>query len=208
MLIAFEGGEGAGKSTQASLLAERLQRDGHAVEVSREPGGTPGAEAIRDLLVSGARDRWTAETEALLVAAARADHVTRRIRPALEAGRIVLLDRFIHSTLAYQGYGRGVQLADLRLLHRVATGDLWPDLVVLLDLPADAGLARAGRRGGANRFDRLDPAFHARVREGYLALAADDPRIRRVDGLAPPDAVAEAVWREVHVYLPPRDRRA
>ncbi len=182
MLIAFEGGEGVGKSTQVARLAEWLVARGHAVETSREPGGTPGAEAIRALFVTGAADRWVPETDALLISAARADHVARRIRPALAAGRLVLVDRFVHSTLAYQGHGKGLDLAALRALHDFATGGLWPDLVLWLDLPVAEGLARArGRKGAADRFESHDRAFHERVRAGFARLAEADRRIVRVD---------------------------
>lgn len=202
MLIAFEGGEGVGKSTQVARLAERLVARGHAVETTREPGGTPGAEAIRTLFATGEADRWLPETDALLICAARADHVARRIRPALEAGRIVLCDRFVHSTLAYQGFGKGLDVAMLKAIHDFATGGLWPDLVLWLDLPVEEGLRRAGFRiGAADRFERHDRAFHERVRAGFATLAAADPRIRRVD--AAPDAarVAAAVAAEVDSAL-------
>ena len=194
MFIAFEGGEGAGKSTQIALAADWLAGLGRRVLRTREPGGTPGAEAVRGLFVTGEPDRWTPEADALLIAAARADHVARLIRPALAAGDWVLCDRFVHSTLAYQGHGRGLDLAALKSLHRFATGDLWPDLVIWLDLPVDVGLARAGsRRGSPDRFEGLDRAFHARVRAGFAALAAADPRILRIDAEPPPDEVAAAV---------------
>lgn len=202
MLIAFEGGEGVGKSTQVARLAERLVARGHAVETTREPGGTPGAEAIRALFATGEADRWVPETDALLIAAARADHVARRIRPALEAGRIVLCDRFVHSTLAYQGFGKGLDVAMLKAIHDFASGALWPDLVLWLDLPVEEGLRRAAfRTGAADRFERHDRAFHERVRAGFAALAAADPRIHRVD--AAPDAarVAAAVAAEVDALL-------
>ncbi len=135
--IAFEGGEGAGKSTQIARLAETLRARGDTVVVTREPGGTPGAEEIRALFVQGATGRWTVETDVLLVSAARADHVARLIRPALDAGQTVLCDRYIHSTLAYQGCGKGVPLGLLKRLHAFATGDLWPDLVLWLDAPVE-----------------------------------------------------------------------
>jgi dTMP kinase len=194
MFIAFEGGEGAGKSTQVAALAGRLAALGHRVCATREPGGTPGAEAVRQLFVSGARDRWTPRGDALLIAAARADHVARRIRPALEAGEIVLCDRFVHSTLAYQGHGNGLPIDALVAIHRFATGDLWPDLVLWLDLPVEVGLARAAARAGSpDRFETSDPGFHQRVRAGFATLAAADPRIHRIEGTAPADAVADAI---------------
>ena len=202
LFIALEGGEGAGKSTQAARLAGWLRAEGRPVVETREPGGTPGAEAIRALFVSGSPDRWTPETDALLIAAARADHVARRIRPALAEGRIVISDRFVHSTLAYQGGGRGLDMAALRSLHAFATGDLWPHLVLWIDLPPEVGLARtANRKRPADRFEAEDARFHARVRAAFAALAAADPRIRRIDGLAPEEAVAAACRAEVRPLL-------
>ncbi|WP_448582663.1 dTMP kinase [Thermaurantiacus sp.] len=202
MLIAFEGGEGAGKSTQVARLAEWLVARGHAVETTREPGGTPGAEAIRALFVTGAADRWTAETDALLITAARADHVARRIRPALAAGRLVLVDRFVHSTLAYQGHGRGLDLQMLCRLHDFASHGLWPDLVLWLDLPAAEGLARAQhRKGAADRFEAHDMAFHERVRAGFAALAAHDQRIVRIDASGDAATIAEAIAAAVGQVL-------
>ncbi len=201
-LIALEGGEGAGKSTQAARLAGWLRAQGHHVHCTREPGGTPGAEAIRALFVSGAPDRWTAETDALLVSAARADHVARGIRPALAAGALVLTDRFVHSTLAYQGGGKGLDRAALEAIHRFATGDLWPDLVLWIDVPPEVGLARAAaRRGTPDRFEGHDLGFHARVRAAFAAMAGADPRIRRIDGMAAEEAVAAACRAEVDALL-------
>ena len=199
--IAFEGGEGAGKSTQIALLAERLRAAGEDVVVTREPGGTPGAEEIRRLFVSGEPGRWTAETDALLVTAARADHVARLIRPALDTGKTVLCDRFVHSTLAYQGFGKGLPMDMLERLHAFATGDLWPDLVLWLDAPVELGLSRSTKRAAAvnpqtppeQRFEQLDLAYHQRVREGFAAMAAGDGRIARIDATLPVDAVAAAI---------------
>lgn len=199
--IAFEGGEGAGKSTQIRRLAARLEARGADMVVTREPGGTPGAEEIRALFVGGAPDRWVPETDVLLVTAARADHVARLIRPALAAGRIILCDRYVHSTLAYQGHGKGLPMDVLVELHRFATGDLWPDQVVWLDLPVEQGLARSTKRAAARapgqpaeqRFEALDLAYHERVRAGFAALAAADPRFVRIDAAAPPDTVEAAI---------------
>lgn len=198
-LITFEGGEGAGKSTQAALLADRLRAAGIDVDTTREPGGTDGAEAIRGLIVTGAADRWSAASEALLVNAARADHVARRIRPALAAGRWVVCDRFIDSTLAYQGAGKGADVADLRTLHRFATGDLLPDLTLILDLPIATGLTRAAARpGGEARFEAHDAAFHARVAQGFRDLAASEPgRCRLIDASGTVGAIAALVWESV-----------
>ncbi len=194
-LITVEGGEGAGKSTQVGLLAAALDRAGIAARATREPGGSPGAEAIRRLLLQGEGERWDAVCEALLLAAARRDHVARVIRPALEAGLWVVCDRFADSTLAYQGYGKGVPLADLALLHRLALDDFAPDLTLILDLPSACGLARAAARAGeADRFERLDPAFHERLRQGFRQIAAADPvRCALIDAAAAPDAVHRAI---------------
>lgn len=183
LFVTFEGPEGAGKSTQARRLAEALRADGHVVTLTREPGGTALAEAVRDLVLDHGRagdGPMSAAAEALLFTAARADHVDRLIRPALAAGQIVICDRFVGSTLAYQGGGRGLEEADLLAAQRLATGGLTPDLTLLLDLPAAAGLARrfADRDGDApNRLDGETIAFHDRVRERYHHLAAADPAI-------------------------------
>jgi len=175
-LITFEGGEGAGKSTQVDLLLAALGHAGITATRTREPGGSEGAEAIRRLLLDGATERWDAVGEALLLYAARRDHVVRLIQPALDRGVWVICDRFADSTLAYQGYGRGLPLADLLALHTLALGDFAPDLTLILDLPVAEGLARAARRSGnADRFERLDAAFHERLRQGFLQIAADNP---------------------------------
>jgi dTMP kinase len=175
-LITLEGGEGAGKSTQAALLVAALEREGIAARATREPGGSSGGEAVRRLLLEGDGERWDAVAEALLLFAARRDHVARVIRPALEQGVWVVCDRFTDSTVSYQGYGKGMPLSDLAALHRLAVGDFAPDLTVILDLPVALGLARAAaRRGGGDRFERLDPAFHERLREGFRQIAASDP---------------------------------
>ena len=196
--ITLEGGEGAGKSTQAVRLAEHLRGQGIAVVTTREPGGSEGAEAVRSLLVDGAPDRWSVAAEACLINAARADHVERLIRPALERGDWVICDRFVDSTLAYQGAGKGLADSALRSLHHIAAADLWPDLTLILDLPFATGLARAAARGGAGRFEAHDADFHGRVRAGFLEIAGAEPaRCRVVDATADPDAVAAAIWSAV-----------
>jgi len=201
--ITFEGGEGAGKSTQAALLAERLRAAGIDVVLTREPGGTPGAEAIRALIVEGEPDRWTATTEALLVNAARADHVARLIRPALAAGKWVVCDRFVDSTLAYQGAGKALAAADLLEAHRFATDNLWADLTLVLDLPLAVGAARAAERGRPDRFDRLGADFHDRVAASFVHVAHQEPdRVRLIDATGDVEAVAAAVWRAVEPLLP------
>ena len=193
--ITIEGGEGAGKSTQVALLAAALERAGIAALATREPGGSAGAEAIRRLLLEGEGARWDAQQEALLLVAARRDHVNRLIIPALARGVWVVSDRFADSTLAYQGYGRGLAAPDLAALHRFALGDFTPDLTLILDLPAAAGLARAAARSpAADRFERLDPSFHDRLREGFRAIAAAEPgRCVLIDASGAPDAVHRAV---------------
>ncbi len=164
--ISFEGGEGSGKSTQARLLSEHLAKSGQATVLTREPGGTDGAEAIRSLLVTGDPERWTPWSEACLVNAARAEHLARVVRPALARGDTVICDRYVDSTRAYQGAGKGIADADLCTLHRLACDDLWPDLTIVLTIDPALGLARAGaRRGGEDRFEAHDPAFHARIAE-------------------------------------------
>src|SRR5438045_2096468 len=176
-LITIEGGEGAGKSTQVDLLLAALAGAGIAAERTREPGGSEGAEAIRRLLLEGATERWDAVGEALLLYAARRDHVVRLIQPALERGVWVVCDRFADSTLAYQGYGRGLPLSDLAALHRLTLGDFTPDLTLILDLPVAEGLARAARRANSpDRFERLDPAFHEKLRDGCRWIAAAEPQ--------------------------------
>ena len=175
--ITIEGGEGAGKSTQLDLLVAALDRAGIAAQRTREPGGSEGAEAIRRLLLEGAGERWDAIAETLLFYAARREHVTRLITPALDRGTWVVCDRFADSTIAYQGYGRGLPLAELQALHRFALGDFAPDLTLILDLPVAEGLARAARRlGNADRFERLDQSFHERLRQGFHQIAAADPQ--------------------------------
>ena len=200
--ITFEGGEGSGKSTQARLLAEHLRGQGRAVVLTREPGGTPGAEAIRALVVTGDVDRWTPWTEACLVNAARADHVERLIRPALARGDWVVCDRYVDSTRAYQGAGKGIVDADLLALHRAATGDLWPGLTIMLSLPPEAGLARAAKRAeGEARFEGHDAAFHARVSARFDEIAAAEPqRCRPFDAIQAIDTLAATITAEVDAW--------
>ena len=193
--VALEGPEGAGKSTQARLLDARLREAGWPVLLTREPGGTPIGEQIRRVLLDHGNCAMLAETEALLYSAARAQHVGEVLRPALAEGAVVVCDRFVDSTLAYQGGGRGLSLDQLRLVQQVATGGLTPDLRVLLDLPTADGLARRFAAGdGVNRLDAADLAFHERVRAAYLDLATADP-----DGWAVVDAAhpVEEVARRV-----------
>jgi dTMP kinase len=209
-LVTFEGGEGAGKSTQIERLAAALRAAGSDPLVTREPGGTPGAEQIRQLLVEGPPDRWLPLSEALLLLAARHDHVVRRIAPALADGRWVLCDRFMDSTRVYQGVAGAVGEAVIDRLHATVLGDLRPDLTVILDVPVAMGL---GRQGAARRqrYEQMTKAFHERVREGFLALARAEPkRCVVVDATRPVDRVADEVRdlvaRRFGVDLGPAER--
>ncbi len=198
--VTFEGGEGAGKSSQIAHLAERLRGRGIDVVTTREPGGSRGAECVRHVLLSGAAEVFGPLAEACLFAAARADHVDRTIRPALARGAWVLSDRFYDSSRVYQGDG-GVGPEMLRLLEEVAVEEVRPDLTLLLDVPADIGLARAGARrgvGDADRFEKEDVDVHERRRRAFLDLAAREPwRFAVIDATATPPEVAAAIWRAV-----------
>lgn len=201
--ITIEGGEGAGKSTQLRLLADALARAGIEVVTTREPGGSRGAEAIRALLVTGEVDRWDAETEALLHSAARRDHLVRTVWPALDRGAWVLCDRFADSTLAYQGYGHGLSKDFIVSLTRLAIGGFSPDLTLILDLPVEEGLHRAGGRGGAeDRYERMGTAFHERLRQGFLEIARNDPdRCAIIDATQDVEGVHQAILRAVKSRL-------
>ena len=189
--ITLEGGEGVGKSTQVRRLAQALGARGLDIVLTREPGGTAGAEAIRDLLMTGAAGRWNAATEALLFAAARADHVARVIEPALAAGKWVICDRYIDSTRAYQGAAGGIADADIVTINRIG-GAMLPDRTLLLDLPVADGRARAGERGASDRMGSRDTAFYERVDAGFRAIAvAEADRFRRVDASGSPEDVGE-----------------
>lgn len=196
--ITVEGGEGAGKTTQLAFLREALERVGHRVLLTREPGGTPLGEAIRTLLLGHRHDGMALATETLLMFAARAEHLERVIRPALAAGCWVLCDRFTDATYAYQGGGRGLPAARIAVLEDWVQGSLRPDWTLLFDLPIEVGLARAGRRGAADRFEREDWAFFERVRATYLERAGQEPdRYRVVDA----DRPMEKVRAEVEALL-------
>lgn len=200
--ISFEGGEGSGKSTQIARLAATLKDRGFDVMTTREPGGTEGGEAIRELLVSGKPGRWSGRAEALLMNAARADHVERLILPAIETGTWVLSDRYAHSTLAYQGAARGLESDELIALHFIATQGLWPDLTLLLDVDPEVGLARAAkRRDGETRFEEEELAFHEDVRAGFRDIAEVDERIALIDASDDEDSVAAAILSEVEARL-------
>jgi dTMP kinase len=201
--ITFEGGEGSGKSTQIPRLAARLKDHGVGVIVTREPGGTPGGEAIRRLLVEGEAGRWDPMSEALLNFAARRQHLIETIWPALDRGDWVLSDRFADSTMAYQGYGHRLGREAIDALYRASVGSFHPDLTLIFDLPVELGLKRAGIRGGGeDRYERLGAEFHERVREGLLEIARREPkRCRVIDASRDVDAVEGAVTRAVEGAL-------
>lgn len=192
--VTFEGGEGVGKSTQIARAAARLEARRYGVLVTREPGGTEGAEAIRRLLLEGGADRWTPLAELLLVTAARAEHLLRVIEPALAAATWVLCDRYLDSTRVYQGLAGGLGLDLVDRLQRELLRFRLPDLTIVLDLPVAKGLARRAAAGAASRFERKGEAFHERVREGFRSLAAAEPeRIVLVDADRPVDEVAAEI---------------
>jgi dTMP kinase len=202
--IALEGGEGAGKSTQARLLAETLRQRGLEVLLTREPGGTAGAEAIRSLLLHPPGAGWQAEAEALLFAAARADHVARAIRPALEAGHWVVCDRFLDSSRAYQGGGGGMADADLLALHRIGSGALLPDLALLLEAPEEAVAARIARRDG-DEMDAIggrDAGYHQQVAMAFRQFVQEEPgRFALIDASGTPEATHGAIMRALTPLL-------
>ena len=202
--IAFEGGEGAGKSTQARLLAAALAERGTGCIVTREPGGTSGAEAIRALLLGNEGEGWNPRAEVLLFAAARSDHVERLIQPTLDAGQWVICDRFVDSSRAYQGGGGGLSDAEVLDLHRIGSRGLLPDLTLLIEVSAEVASARAAARdlGGADRIGGRDPGYHAKVAAAFAAFADAEPaRFARVDGNPAADSVFEAVLKAVAPLL-------
>lgn len=202
LFITLEGADGSGKTTQAALLTERLKANGRDALLTREPGGGgPVAERIREMLLHGGD--MAAITELLLFFAARAEHVAALIRPELDAGRIVVCDRYTDSTLAYQGAGLGVNEQDILDLHRIATGDLWPDVTFLLDLPSKTGL---DRQKDQNRMEERGLAFQQRVRDGFLTLAeANTNRFHVIDARAPVDEVHERIWTALTERYPGTD---
>jgi dTMP kinase len=193
--ITLEGGEGAGKSTQIARLKAWLEGRGHRVTATREPGGSPGAEMIRKLLVEGPVERWDGTTEALLHFAARREHLRSTVWPALKRSEWVVSDRFADSTLAYQGYGHGIERKIFEQLYEVAAGAFRPDLTIILDLPIEIGLKRAAeRRGTETRYESLPRDFHTRVRSGFLEIAAREPkRCIVIDATGTVDAIAQAI---------------
>ncbi len=205
--IAFEGGEGAGKSTQVRLLADALHQQGYEVVVTREPGGTAGAEAIRALLLGLDGEGWQPRAEALLFAAARSDHVERLIRPSLEAGRWVLCDRFVESSRAYQGGGLGIGDADVLDLHRIGSGGLLPDLTVLIAIdPAVAKQRLIARDGGASdRIGGRDPAFHTAVAAAFRKFATAEPeRFAVIDGNGTAQETHVAILAALNLHAAPK----
>lgn len=197
--ISFEGGEGSGKSTQIAALRDALTANGLTVTLTREPGGAPGAEEIRNLLVTGEPDRWDPLSEALLHFAARQDHLTKTIEPALARGEWVLTDRFVDSTVAYQAHGRGLPLDVVEQLRDLVVGDQMPELTLILDAPAEVGLARAAGRDdpgtvAEDRYERMELSFHERLRQGFLAIAESAPeRCVVIDATANEEAVKAAI---------------
>ena len=203
-LITFEGGEGGGKSTQIRRLAQHLGALGVDVVTTREPGGTVGAEAIRNLVTEGDADRWLPLTETLLFLAARHDHVSRLIEPALETGRWVLCDRFVDSTRVYQGIAGTLGLDLIDSLHETVFADVTPDLTLLLDVPIEIGLRRRERAGDVNRFDKMVTDFHQTVREGFLNLASAEPeRFALIDASLAEADVDQAIKKAVSERLGP-----
>ncbi len=202
MFITFEGVEGCGKTTQARMLATRLEERGLRTLVTREPGGAAISEQIRAILLDNKNDGMDPMAEALLYVASRAQFVAEVVRPALATGTIVICDRYTDSTLAYQGYGRGLLIETLQILNRIATGGLVPDRTFLLDLPVDEGLERKRRGGDLNRLDNAGRPFHERVRNGYHALAQAEPaRWRVIDAGAAPLVVAGAICSELSPFV-------
>jgi len=202
MFITFEGVEGCGKTTQARMLATQLEERGVHTLVTREPGGAVISEQIRAILLDNRNDGMDPMAEALLYVASRAQFVAEVVRPALASGTIVICDRYADSTLAYQGYGRGLPIETLQTLNRIATGGIVPDRTFLLDVPVADGLSRKRKDGNLNRLDNAGDAFHERVRNGYHALAGAAPaRWRVIDAGAAPSVVAGAIWSALSPFV-------
>jgi dTMP kinase len=201
--VTLEGGEGAGKSTQIRRLGEHLRERNFDVIETREPGGAKGAEMIRALLVDGPTDSWDPISETLLHFAARREHLVKTVLPALDRGAWVLSDRFVDSTMAYQGYAQGVDFDVIHTLYQMVAGDLLPDLTIILDLPVDTGLERAEGRGeGGTRYERMGQDFHKKLRQGFLEMAASDPdRYAIIDAELPIDKVSSEILALVETRL-------
>ena len=203
VFISFEGGDGTGKSTQINRLAEKLRIAGRNVVTTREPGGSPGADAIRALLLEGDPGRWSSLTEALLMYASRADHLERTIIPALANGAVVISDRFADSTMAYQGLAGSLGENTVKTLHDIVVGNRDPDLTIILDLPVEHGLKRAVTRGGEQRFESKGARYQEDVRQAFLEIARREPkRCTLVDARDDVDAVAERVFAAVRSRFP------
>ena len=207
LFISFEGGEGSGKSTQIRCLEKWFRDQGQDIVVTREPGGSPGAEEIRNLILTGDPGRWDPVTEALLMFASRRDHVERTIRPALDSGKIVLCDRFADSSVAYQGYGHGLGADYIRKLWQLAIGDFKPDLTLIFDLPLELGLERASERfanvsAAEDRFERMGLEFHQRLRDGFREIASDEKdRCQIIDASGDIETVSERVILAVTSHI-------
>lgn len=203
--ISFEGGEGTGKSTQVKILRDHLIAMGINVVLTREPGGAPGAEEIRQLLLTGDPDKWVPMTEVLLFYAARIDHLKRTIIPALEAGSWVICDRYADSTFAYQGAGHGLGANVIQEIHNIVTDDFWPDMSVLLDIDPKVGLERANEREATqsedkreDRFEKMEGDYHHRLRKAFLQIAKQNPsRFRVIPAEGSIDQVAKRIWQQV-----------
>lgn len=202
LFITFEGGEGSGKTTQVQLLQHAFIAAGKKCSITREPGGCAGAEAIRELLLTGAGDKWTPIAETLLFQAARVEHVECVIKPALARDEIVLCDRFLDSTLVYQGIGKGLSEAYIAALHQMTLGDFTPDMTFILDIDPALGLKRASKRHGSEtRFENMDIAFHHKVREGFLTLAKRaKQRCHVIDASQHPDKVQAAILQALKTH--------
>ncbi|MCB2096543.1 MAG: dTMP kinase [Parvularculaceae bacterium] len=206
MFISFEGGDGAGKSSQINRLADYFRARGETVRLTREPGGSENAETIRALLVEGAADRWSPMTEALMMYAARADHLEEVIRPALSRGEVVISDRFADSTMAYQGIAGALGESAVKNLHDLVVGADDPDITIILDVPVDVGLTRAGGRGAReSRFESKGAAYHDRVRQAFLKIARDNPkRCVIIDAAKDENAVFQSVAEAIEKKLQSR----
>ena len=204
LFITFEGGEGCGKTTQIQNLTNRIKSIlSTSFVVTREPGGVPSAELIRGLLVNGDAEKWRPATEGLLMSAARHEHVEQIIRPALAQNKLVMSDRFVDSTIVYQGIVGGVARNDIDAMNHIACGDIYPDVTIILDIDSQIGLARAKSRGaGEDRFEAKGLAYHEKVRAGFLDIAADDPsRCVVINANRTPDDIAEDIWQVVRPHL-------
>ena len=203
LFITFEGTDGAGKTTQIERLTADLRQTGYDVCLTREPGGTPISEQIRDMLLNPDHSEMAATTELLLYAASRAQHVSEVIKPALESGKIVISSRFADATVVYQGYGRGLDLERIHYLNRIATDGVTPDVTFVLDLPVEIGLQRAqSGRGGLDRLEREKIAFHRRLREGYQIIATQEPqRLKIIDAQVSPEQVYAQIQKAIQPFL-------